>query len=690
MNDRHRSPRPHRALATLVAVVLLTLLLAACGTQVTPSATVDTDVQIPDTTKVLDSAVQAGLLAFEPDGALRYDTDAPLPQLAVGDVLVGDPSPAAPFGFLRKVVAIRQVGGETVIDTAPASLLDAIQRGSLDAHMELTPSDIASVEVHAPGLDPQAILDGFTYRFDDSVIYDRDGEESSRDDQIRASGSLEIKPVIDIDVDIDYKYYVIPYLDTFELRLGVEQHADLEITAQFEGSIDKEIDLFTYRFSSFKFSIGPVPLWVTPILTISIGAEGELQATATFEAAEDATLVGGIRYKKGEGWNNISDAAFDFTETDADFSGQLQTEAYVAAQLDLFVYDLVGPYAKIQAALKIDGKIPRDPLWTMEGCLEVWVGLNSIDLLDITYDAKVFERCRQIGAADNAPPGVRIVSPEDGGTIPLNWQVNLWAHGTDPEGGGFGCCTYSWRSNVEGELSTSYSPDVTFTTEGPRTLTVTITDADGASSSASVEVEVVNSAPDVSITRPTPDDEIHALEPVLLRGKGRDINEPDVTLGCEHLAWSSSVAGDALPQSGCEVEITFASAGPRTLTLTGTDPQGLSDSVSVGIVVLDPRPNPAPLAKILSPDNGESIGPGTRITLDGEATDPEGEAIAGYDWYFNGTYLGSGAQLDWAPEDSFSFPRCEVSFRGNLTLRAEDGSGNYGYDTIELWINRIC
>ena len=71
-------------------------------------------------------------------------------------------SPEAPYGFLRRVTDVREVAGEIVIDTVPASLLDAVTRGSLDETLVLTPDDIADVVSAWTGIPAGRLLEGET------------------------------------------------------------------------------------------------------------------------------------------------------------------------------------------------------------------------------------------------------------------------------------------------------------------------------------------------------------------------------------------------------------------------------------------------------------------------------------------------------------------------------------------------
>ncbi|MDX1450490.1 MAG: hypothetical protein R3246_15690, partial [Acidimicrobiia bacterium] len=393
--------------------------------------------------------------------------------------------------------------------------------------------------------------------------------------------------------------------------------------------IEEEIVLTTIPFTTLVFPIREVPVSIKPMLTITTGIEGELEATATFTATEYARTVAGVEYHDDE-WGNLSDLDFDFWDAEADLDGRARVEGYLAAHFDLLFYGLVGPYSEVVASLELEG---TPSTWGLDGCLRGSAGINTTRWLDLEYGVEVFAACKRF--AGNEPPTVRIVNPEPGDTVQIGLPVDLWALATDPDGGGSHCCTYSWESSVDGWLGSGSSFDYTFPTPGTRTITVTATDSDGATGTRAVTVDVENRPPTVRIARPTADEELHARETVLLRGTGFDINEPNVELGCDQLVWTSSRSSDPFPVSGCEVEVVFPSAGTRTLTLTGTDSHGATDTARVTIAVLEERENLPPVVRIESPAERESVGPDERITLRGRASDPEGEELGSFRWTLN-------------------------------------------------------
>jgi hypothetical protein len=286
----------------------------------------------------------------------------------------------------------------------------------------------------------------------------------------------------------------------------------------------------------------------------------------------------------------------------------------------------------------------------------------------------------------NIPPSVSINT--SGGEVPLNVELSLSADVFDFEDA-FPCCTISWTSNVDGPLGTSRSLQHTFTTQGSRTLTVTATDSAGASNSATVTLNVVNFPPEVSLNAPAEGAEVFRGASVILRGRANDRNEPQQVLGCDRLSWTSSVASDsAFPVTGCDVEVSFSSNGPRTITLTATDALGASDAKTVSITVVDPPPNLPPNVRVTSPEDRAPVGTTDLLTLEGTATDPEGSSPLSFEWTVQlfdeaPIVVGNALSVQWRPSDTYTF-NGEGTYVIKVRLNVTDPEGNTGTDFITL------
>lgn len=295
------------------------------------------------------------------------------------------------------------------------------------------------------------------------------------------------------------------------------------------------------------------------------------------------------------------------------------------------------------------------------------------------------------GALGNIPPLINLFGHEDGDEFErnLNQSLNFSALAHDFEDGN-NCCTLTWSSDRDGTLGTGGGIQTRFISTGERVITVSAEDSGGARSSVSITINIVNSPPRVEITKPTAGEEIFRGTPVILLGTSFDLNEPDAQLACDRLNWTSSVPSDSFPISGCESEVVFSSNGVRTLTLTGTDPQGQSATETVNINVIDPPLNLPPVVRITSPGGNSNIGFDELITFAGTATDPEGEDNLTYEWqvsYASGSASGTETiantpSLTGRISDSVPYDGSESRWTVEIRLNVSDSGGNIGTDFV--------
>ncbi|MDH3224300.1 MAG: M12 family metallopeptidase [Gemmatimonadota bacterium] len=148
-----------------------------------------------------------------------------------------------------------------------------------------------------------------------------------------------------------------------------------------------------------------------------------------------------------------------------------------------------------------------------------------------------------------------------------------------------GVCSYTWDPNPD--IDRGPQAEYRFTTEGPQRITLTVRDNGGARTSASVNVNVINTPPQPVVTTPTSGSEFSVGSTLRVSGYADDPNEPGGRLACAGLWWSSTDPSDVFDSRvGCTPELTFGDAGPRTLSLRASDPQGAFRSTTVEVQVI--------------------------------------------------------------------------------------------------------
>ena len=642
-----------------IALVLLSLLVA-CGSQ-TPT---DPDAApippvIPPTTKVSDNATRAALTAYDPaSGTMRFAQSTPaLAALQPDDVLVSEPSAAAPDGYLRKVKAIREEGGQVVLETVQASLPEAISEGSLNANVELTPADLRSSVALVPGVTISAaevgsqvdIGDGFKFKvsFDRTVL---DVNEGPVKVKVQVSGSAYFNAGYNFGFSIRGPRLIpprLPALTRLEAWVGFDQRSSLRIWGDANAKLSKDIKVAEQRFSPKCFSIGPVPVCVVPTLYIFVGASGEVSLSFDYSAVQTSYAKIGTKWTNGDGWKRLEptpryDATFDQNFV---VNAGLKASVFTKAEGALMIYGVGGPTVGIKAGLELDGAVPRNPTWILSGYLEGYVSfIVDLPIFGRLSDSQevVLTFKKELGRAPNKPPILTLTgrSPD----VPLGLPVSLGS-GCDLLGSYFyvardaedGCLVaVTITSSRDGTLSPSH----TFQSSGPRTLTVVARDTNGATAQASFTVNVVNTPPVVYGNLGS--ENTQATVPLYFSISALDPNTGRVD--CGSITLSGFAVQTVSTQDGdCRYSVTFPQPGTQTLTATARDPQGSQSEPKSFTVVVGPAPIvPPPVWQIppgleargfnnrLIPNEG-SAGCFETVTFSAQATDPGGKPVS-YQW----------------------------------------------------------
>ncbi len=179
---------------------------------------------------------------------------------------------------------------------------------------------------------------------------------------------------------------------------------------------------------------------------------------------------------------------------------------------------------------------------------------------------------------DNDAPVVTLTT-DDGSLEQQAGQVfTVTADVDDAQDGGCSSelCTYAWMPTPTFESSDGSFASFVFDTIGPQDITVAVMDHGGAIGTDTITIDVVGTAPTATIIRPHDATSVPQGSSILLEGIGHDVNEATGTLPCNALAWSSSNPADVFSfgEGGCTRRVSFADAGPRTISLVVTDASG--------------------------------------------------------------------------------------------------------------------
>jgi hypothetical protein len=615
-NEMHTSRT--RILAAALLVAMASSVCNLPGGTPAPEAPAPGEIIIPPTTKVMDAEARAALTSVSADGTLTFSNTSPgLSELAPADVLVFEPTAAAPYGLLRKVRAVRTEGSNLIVETEGAEIREAVHQGQVGFVRELRAEDIRATQILQPGVQfqgattarapgPQAILgsnplapgprlQGLTYSFDSDL---------GTNGQVRIRGNATLTPIMDVDLWISCNRKVlgicaeIPDLN-FKTRVGMEESTSLFVNGNVASAFDRDVQIARHEFNPITLSIGPVPVVFVPILEVYLHGDGSLTATLDYSVQQQLTLVAGFKYNSDSGFEDLSERTANFTRTGPNFTGNLDLRGSIGLKFELLLYGVIGPYGSLEAGPHLSANLSGLPpdgnlLWRFEGCLWLSVGIDSVDVLDIHYSKELYRGCTGFGTGENRPPNVYITSPNGASQIYQGVPFALRGQAFDPDGG---TATCRWTSSASGDPFpvNACEQSVTFPSQGSRSLTLTGTDPGGRTASTSITVNV-QPPPTVLVTisNPNEGDAIGPNEVIALQGSASGGAGPYTftwkaahptdsagnggtvyTIGSGNsLNWKPS---DTLPVSGCEVS-DFA-----RLILEATDTNGFTGTRTISI-----------------------------------------------------------------------------------------------------------
>ena len=252
------------------------------------------------------------------------------------------------------------------------------------------------------------------------------------------------------------------------------------------------------------------------------------------------------------------------------------------------------------------------------GTATVTVTATDPDGLTASQSAQV-----TVEAANRAPEAVGTI-PAQAMTVSQTATVDVASFFSDPDGDAL---TYTAESADAGVVAASISGSsltVTAVAVGTATVTVTATDPDGltASQSAQVTVEAANRAPEAVGTIPAQTMSVDGTVTVDLSAFFTDPDGNELSYEAE----SSDDAVVAADVSGSSLTITALAAGTATLTVTATDPGGLSATQSAGVTVTAANQAPEPAGTIPA----QTMTPGQTAEVDVSIffTDPDGDELS--------------------------------------------------------------
>ena len=688
------------------------------------------DVVLQPDTRIADARLRGALEKFDSSTGLMHFAVVPeAERLQAGNVIVSQPSPGAPYGYLRRITGVGRTRDQVWVTTVPARLNDAIKNahasvtvilptdGSHTATLTSGPLVIPTMPATATA-PPTSSVPAASAGLGGSYALDLEYHDNSVDLSLHGHETTWVG--VNVGVDID-EFCFIDGDPCFSFDTEAADRADTAVTinGQFHGSFSKEFPLASETFDPIVFFIGPVPVVLVPSLDINLNFDGSASGTFSYAAHANAPEYRmSVHWDSGNGFSNgLSSKPAGIDPGDINLVADVDVHARLPAKVQLLLYDAAGVNTVLTADLDAKLHIPHKPRWSVDGRLVGEIGVNaSLPIIgDLgSTEATLFDQSFHIAESTNNPPHVSIQTPVNGQQITFSWPdfglATLSASTNDDEDGS-PCCTVDWLLGDGTVLAHGNDVVAQLPGVGHFDITARATDSDGASAS-SAPVGVDTSIPPAGAGIVLPGAacvaKLYTNLPVRLLGRdGQNLGNHPYTC-----TWFSDNAADQ-PQfppaqelagsfdltRGCEVPTFFPTAGTRTITLgVVPDVPGSTASIAQKLLrVVDPPPGPLPLLRETGPAACETVGldsvtgqvkvdvetrnggPGTQLSWSWNAGPACGTTPLPVQRQQGGTcvpgfcpqkYLINGPDVAAATPAS-----CPLPLTGTVTVTATDASG---------------
>lgn len=281
-----------------------------------------------------------------------------------GHILMLGPSELTPFGALRKVVSVADEGNKYRFSTTQGALNEAIEEGELTARLDLTQEHIYEIQALA-GMKlksaSESNINVLEIILDDVDLADGNGPPVILNGLI----SLDITP----EIKIKFQRFKISKVEVI-MSTEIIQNISIEVSQDFE--VGDEIVIFEAYFN-------PIVVWgivLVPKLELIAGYNGEFHTRISASAEKRTLDTYTITYE-----NNVLQGSktqqIPLKQGSVTITGEGELSVYTGPKLNVLVFGLVGPYAKLTGDVTLSANIHSNPWWILTTGLTGELGLDG-------------------------------------------------------------------------------------------------------------------------------------------------------------------------------------------------------------------------------------------------------------------------------------------------------------------------
>lgn len=304
---------------------------------------------------------------------------------AAGDFVAAGITDKTPDGLLRKVVSVSQ--DKKRVATETAVIEEILRDGNASFSGSLDNSDVDSSSMPNGAVFSKAHTQeeySFVVNFNDVVLYDADGNEFTKQDQLLANGNFSFS------TDFDFSATIADYgITEMIFKNKTKINSEITVSSNMMGlSSVLETKAAEFKFKPFVAgylpTVPPVPIVLVPHLEIKVGIDPSKINPLSITSKENASVETSIAY-----WNGNLVPGFNFSN-DFEFSNpviskEVELSVYAGPNLNILVYGVAGPFAGIRGKVRLHA---TDQKWELYGGLEALLGIRA-DILSKKVSAQV-------------------------------------------------------------------------------------------------------------------------------------------------------------------------------------------------------------------------------------------------------------------------------------------------------------
>lgn len=290
-----------------------------------------------------------------------------------GDIIMGGISDNTPWGIRPcKIESITQ--GRHRINISPSTLEDAIQNATIPFNKGFRSSDIYSQKssMDYPGVSylEKSSMEGFDFHlYFKYPIYDEDNDFNTKYDQVNVEADLNFNLSTEGQFEFNDGNTKLVFNTVYdaEFKLGLDAGVSL--------SYEKKFNVYSVLFNPFVITT-PVPIVFVPKFEVNLGIEGDVTAGIASDVTADFYSSSTIRYD-GNNWTSSKETSKDFGFNFVSVDLNENIKAYAEGKLELLLYGITGPNAKIEAYSKLHANITENPWYYLSAGIKGTIGYET-------------------------------------------------------------------------------------------------------------------------------------------------------------------------------------------------------------------------------------------------------------------------------------------------------------------------